>query len=447
MMRSLHRQSSGSVLIVVLCVSIGLVAVTLMFGHGMLMNYRAADNDIAGRQAEQAIDGAVRYVETLLANAETPGLLPAVTAYQNEDVSVGEATFWILGRPADSGATTTREFGLVDEAGKLNLNSATKRMLRSLPGMNDDLEAAIEEWRKAATAGGNSATTASSTSKQGPFESIEELALVPGATREILYGEDANMNGTLDTNEDDGDKTLPTDNSDGKLDPGILEYVTAFSRESNKQTDGSTNRINIADLARASSQLTTLLDSKLGTGRAAKILPLAAQGGPLRSVIDFYMRSRSEMTADEFGKVAYEMTISDPQTEPYLTGLVNVNTASETVLASIPGFDSSTAATLISARLSRSPLDTNYAWIVDALGGQANDVINAGGRYLTGRSFQVTADIAAVGRLGRGYRREKVVIDTSTGTPQIVYRRNLAPLGWALGSDVRETLAQRKESR
>jgi hypothetical protein len=61
----------------------------------------------------------------------------------------------------------------------------------------------------------------------------------------------------------------------------------------------------------------------------------------------------------------------------------------------------------------------------------------------------VSADIAAVGRHGRGYRRTKVVIDLSDSTkgPQIIYRRDLSPLGWALGSEVRQQLALKKEVR
>jgi len=49
-----------------------------------------------------------------------------------------------------------------------------------------------------------------------------------------------------------------------------------------------------------------------------------------------------------------------------------------------------------------------------------------------------------VGRYGRGYRRTLFVIDNSTGTPQIVYRRNLASMGWALGADARQMLASAK---
>ena len=54
--------------------------------------------------------------------------------------------------------------------------------------------------------------------------------------------------------------------------------------------------------------------------------------GPYGSVLEFY--SRSGMTADEFAQVADALTIS---ADPYTAGLVNVNTASATVLACIPG--------------------------------------------------------------------------------------------------------------
>ena len=47
-----------------------------------------------------------------------------------------------------------------------------------------------------------------------------------------------------------------------------------------------------------------------------------------------------------------------------------------------------------------------------------------------------------MGRHGRGYRRTLFVIDNGTGTPQIVYRRNLSSLGWALGAAARQTIAK-----
>jgi hypothetical protein len=64
----------------------------------------------------------------------------------------------------------------------------------------------------------------------------------------------------------------------------------------------------------------------------------------------------------------------------------------------------------------------------------------AGGRdYVTTQSFQFTADIAAVGPFGRGYRRVKFIFDISEGTPKIIYRQDLSRLGWALGEKARTT--------
>jgi hypothetical protein len=119
-----------------------------------------------------------------------------------------------------------------------------------------------------------------------------------------------------------------------------------------------------------------------------------------------------------------------------------VNTASEAVLACIPGILDKASA-LVAARLNHSPQDSGLAWVVDVLGDPG--LAQTAGPYITGQSWQISADIAAVGRYGRGYRRTKCLIDNSTATPRIIYRRNLAPLGWALGSDIRQSFASRKD--
>lgn len=436
----------GAVLIVVLLVCLGLVSVTLLFGHSMLMTFRGADNELAGRQADQAIEGGVRYAETLLANVTTPGLLPDVTSYTAEAVPVGEGRFWFIGQPTETVKSGTPPvFGLVDEASKLNLNTATVEMLEGLPGMTTELAASIIDWRDAdenVTENGAESETYARRQppyncKNAPFETIEELALVNGADRGILLGEDANLNGALDPNEDDGDRSLPADNSDGKLDAGILSYVTVYSRAPNTRADGSP-RVNVR---RVNPEVQTLLRDTLGDARAAAILA-GAQAWTSRSVLEFYVYAkRNGMTEDEFAQVADLITTS---TGNYVNGRVNVNTAGETVLACLPGIGPDKAATLVAARLSRATQDTRFTWIVATLG---DDGAIAAGPWITGQSFQVCADIAAVGRHGRGYRRTKVILDRSTGTPRVIYRRNLAPLGWALGSAARDSLASRKETR
>jgi type II secretory pathway component PulK len=142
-------------------------------------------------------------------------------------------------------------------------------------------------------------------------------------------------------------------------------------------------------------------------------------------VLEFYIRSG--MTADEFAKVSPHLTMSGGN---FSTGLINVNTASTVVLACVPGITQQMAQQLVSTRQGQTTPSTTLAWVVPVLG---RDVAIQAGPYLTTQSWQVSADVAAVGRNGRGYRRMFTVIDASTGAPQIVYRHNMAANGWALG--------------
>jgi DNA uptake protein ComE-like DNA-binding protein len=63
-------------------------------------------------------------------------------------------------------------------------------------------------------------------------------------TPDLLYGEDANLNGQLDFNEMDGALSPPMDNGDDYLDQGWIAYLTCYSYERNVDADGN-NRINV----------------------------------------------------------------------------------------------------------------------------------------------------------------------------------------------------------
>ena len=98
------------------------------------------------------------------------------------------------------------------------------------------------------------------------------------------------------------------------------------------------------------------------------------------------------------------------------------------------------AQTLITYRQQNPNNLGSVAWVYDALG-SGNTLIAAlrRGDYITTHSFQFTADIAAVGAFGRGYRRVKFLFDTSDGFPKILYRQDLSRLGWAIGEKARQT--------
>lgn len=432
-------------LIIVLWIAFGLVALTLYFAHSMNQELRASDNRTAAIESNQAIDGAARYLSNILATVAYPGEMPGLSDFAGEAVPVGEARFWLIGRTTNDWEInlTKPAFGLVDEASKINLNAPwlTADMIQYLPGMSLQIAAAIMDWRDAnSTVSDNGAEdetysrlTQSYKTKNAPFESVEELRLVAGMTAEILYGEDANLNGVLDANENDGDDSAPYDNRDGRLDPGLMEYFTIYSREPATGTN-----INIQPQVRA------LLESAFSQSRATEIRRQLFPAGPPRpmtSVLEFYLRGG--FTEDEFALIAKDVTAT---TNSFSEGLVNVNTASQVVLECIPGIGTDHAAQLISYREANPSKLASVAWVADAMGNDTNAV--AAGPYITTHSYQYTADIAAVGHHNRGYQRVKYVFDTGEGTPIIVRRQDLTHLGWALGKDTRaELLASAKEAR
>jgi type II secretory pathway component PulK len=154
----------------------------------------------------------------------------------------------------------------------------------------------------------------------------------------------------------------------------------------------------------------------------------------MRSVLEFYLRSG--MTLDEFAQIADYLA-------PTTNTLVNVNTASQYVLECIPGIGVEFAAQLVSYRESNPSQLTTVAWVAEAMNSDTNAI--AAGPFLTTRSYQFSADIAAVGRHDRGYQRVRYVFDTSEGSPIIVHRQDLSHLGWALGKDTRTELLASKE--
>ena len=429
------HQERGSVLIIVLWVAFGLVAITLYFANSMSLELRASDNRVCALAADQAIEGGVRYASYVLANYGTNGVVPDPTTYSRDAVPVGDARFWFIGRNPDPQARPTQPFfALTDENAKLNLNTVSSNVLEMVPNITLDLLSAILEWR-------NTNSSASLTyamlhppyqCKSASFETVDELHLVNGAKMDLLVGEDANRNGVLDPNEID-------DNRNGTVDPGLLEYFTIWSRE---PTAGRTNLNN-------ANQLFALLQQTLGTARATAIRSRVSPRPPapplnFRSPLQFYLASG--MKSDEFALIGTNVTIA---TNGYIKGRVNVNTASPTVLSCLPGMTVDLAQQLVTYRQSNPNNLSSVAWIVDALGQNNASVLQALAMTdcITTQSYQFSADVAALGPYGRGYRRVRFVIDMSDGTPRIVYRQDLSHLGWALGKEVRDTQFLAKTTR
>ncbi|HWD94597.1 MAG TPA: hypothetical protein VG938_19870 [Verrucomicrobiae bacterium] len=435
------RAERGSVLIIVLWIALGLVTLTLYFANSSSFEMQAADNRTSGLEAEQAIDGAARYVTFVLANYATNGTMPDQTYYQTAAVAVGDSHFWLIGRDTNSPPLNPDQvvFGLTDENSKLNLNTATLGMISSLPNIDPDFAANIISWRTNDTSSGGvgpeeyAMLSPPYTPKQQPFETTDELRLVYGADMDTLVGEDANRNGALDPSEVD-------ENRNSQADPGILECVTVYSREPNTNPDG-TALINVRTLsATVTNQLAALFSTNFTSDVAATILrQLRSASGNNNSPLQFYLKSH--MTSDQFAQVASQLTTVD-STNAFISGRININTANPAVLYCIPGI-SNYVAQIVSYRQSNPDKLGSVAWVIDALGLTGNDatqLANQIGNRITTKSYQFMADVAAVGPFGRGYRRVRFIFDTAEGTPRIIYRRDLTHLGWALGKNIRQAV-------
>jgi hypothetical protein len=433
----IHHKSSrqASVLIIVLWVAFGLVAMTLYFAHAMLLDLKAADNRAAGLEADQAIEGAALYVSNVLANRVNMMAIPSAAGFRANAGKIGEAKFWLIGRDTNdlqsSGQADAPFWGLVDEAGKVNLNYTTASNFQNLPQMTVNTAAAMYDWQSTSTTPSTDGAKSETYSmlqppyncKNAPYETIDELRLVNGLTMDLLFGEDANLNGILDPNENDGTKLPPFDNQDGILDPGVFEYVTTWSHEGLLGTNGSP-RVVVTNL--------TALQSLISSNFPSLSQYVQALNGTApTSVMDFYLRSKMPETSFQ-------------QVEPYiinptLTGMININTATATALACVPGIGLQMAPQVLTYRQSNPAMVPSITWLVSAL--QNNTAsLEAAGPYITPYSFQFAADVVAVGHENRGYRRVRFVFDCSSGTPLIVYRQDLTYLGWPLGKKLHDQL-------
>lgn len=255
---------SGSVLILVLVVVAILTLGAYSFSEIMVSESEATA--MYGRQAETRAfaESGIELAAAVLAVPETeddaslyhnPNRFRAVLLRESDNAR-GRGYFSVMAPvETDPGGSLVRN-GLADESGRLNLNrllnfeldeDQSREMLMFLPDMTEEVADAILDWideDETLRAYGAESDYYSSLdppyeSNNGQIDSIDELLQVAGVTADLLYGEDANRNGTLDPNENDGDANPPFDNADGILQPGWAAYLTVNARELNQRADGS----------------------------------------------------------------------------------------------------------------------------------------------------------------------------------------------------------------
>ena len=271
---SVSSQRRNAFVLVVVTIVIALLSLAAYtFTGTMQVEYEASmmhGRDVEARMmAESAIEFAAIKIAESQADPTSVDLFHDPQTFQGismteSPVPRGQVRFSIVVPNDANNLQTNVRFGLLSENARFNLNRLLEFVddddestdpylaLSYVPNMTEDIANAIVDWIDSnderllggAESADYEALAIPYSARNGPMESIDELLKIQGITPEIFYGEDANRNGVLDPNENDGAASFPWDNADDVLDLGWREYFTVSSREVNTTIDGA-ERINL----------------------------------------------------------------------------------------------------------------------------------------------------------------------------------------------------------
>ena len=511
----------GVVLLAVLLIVVVLSLAAYQYSEWMTDEYRATDGFARSVQTKALADSGVNYVAALVGNADAmtntlngnpydnPQAFRGVTVPGAGNGRPGVFTVVSLLSPDDPNATNQPyRFGVADEAGKINVNALLAldngkgevglQILMDLPNMTEDVANSILDWldpssdtprSEGAKDDYYSALNPPYHCKNGPIDSLEELLLVKGVTPQLLFGNDRNRNGVLDSDEEDGS---------GQVDQGWSAYLTVYSREPNTDSQGNPRIfLNDSDLNTLDTNLATVLGQDMADYIVAYRLygPAQAATGPgggaapmgqsssytrlsgsdnttvqtqlrtarassntqkpqqIKSVYDLIGSSVNVPSGS--GPGAQTIKLPCPLNDPGqvkellplvldettttlktdLTPRVNVNTASATVLAALPGLQDSDVQTILSTRPDPSSdqapdaIFQTPAWLLTEAN-LSETTIKALAPYITARSQVFRFQVLGYYKGNSGpVSRVEAVVDGNNGRPRIVYRRPLTELG------------------
>ena len=454
----------GFVLLAVLVFVMLLSMVTV----SLLFRSRAEETAAsASAGAEQAWAAALSGVEEALRAAATavPGndtWADDPAAFRGRLVTEDGADRWYFTvfSPGDSSSPVEIRHGLTDEARRIDLNHIGAADLAKIPRMTpamaqalrqavgigpdaadpvDPLATIPDEAAGRADPGDDDVIPATVSTidvvpvrTAGPLTSLDDLLGVPGFNWSLLHGEDANLNGRLDPNENDGDEQFPPDNKDNRLDHGMGQYLTVGSYERNRTRAGRP-KIDLNDPS------APLPEAGLPASFTNYVAALRAAKVKLRhpaEVLEASVRSKdgqgketevaSGITKEELPLVLDLFTTDAKERRE---GLVNIGTADALVLATLPGIDPALAETIVSTRGGLgADRRATIAWlfqegVVDA----ARFKIIA--PHITTGSYQFSFHVIGYGVPSGRYRVLDATIDVAGDVPRVTRLRDITRLG------------------
>ncbi|MFZ4573165.1 MAG: hypothetical protein ACOYN0_02130 [Phycisphaerales bacterium] len=275
-----------------------------------------------------------------------------------------------------------------DPHAKLNINVASRDQLLEIePFMTEDVADAILDWidsdddvrEVGAELGYYQSMPFAYLPRNGPMRSIQELELVAGVDIRDVRGEDWNLNGILDDNENDGETSWPPDNADGVLDAAWSGVLTAVSAGGSAFAASGEERLDLT-----SADDSTIMTRTRVNSRQAEAILAYVQQGQNPQMRDFLRRSLAQLaqqvaqpgaaqqpqpdalTTEQLGALLNECSIGVP--DPTLPGKININTCDSKLFEYLPELDSTIAETLVSERAGRSTGFLSMAEVLDISG-------------------------------------------------------------------------------
>ena len=397
----------GAIFVIALAITVILSALLLVYAQEMRTEAVASANRLSAAQADAVEQGAEQWVlaqveanttalpttggtagsssSSAATTAQDPTKIPAMA------LQVGSGYFWLL--HPDPTQDQTYAFGIVDESSKLNLNSATAAQLIMLPNMTQDLADSIPAWiassTSTATPPSDAATTDYYESLKEPYQSKTAANTALGATTPAQYE--------------------------------TVEELLLIGTQSSATPTCSPQLLYGYDLNH---------DGVIDTGEMNASNGAAITNGTTTDSRGFFNYVTVYSTSAPIEPVGTAPPAPRPGT--HVVGLINVNTAPIQVLQTLPGLTLQDATTLANAQSSQSTVGST-SWVASTLTQQK---ANAIAPYITGTSYQYSADIVAVSGDGRAFKRVRIVVDARAQPASIIYRKDLTSLGWPLPPDV-----------
>ena len=485
------QRRRGMILLVVFIVIVMVSLAGLSFVELMSTEIKAVQMHSDELQAQAALGSGEELVRFLLEQPDSVrqdagGTIDNPDLFRGMPVLVDPSgkhncRFTVLSPRLDEGQVQGIRYGVENESSRLNLASVLdweqshpgdgKQAMLRLPGMTDAISDAILDWMDAdsdmrpmgAEADYYSALLLPYAPRNAVPTSIEELLLVKGVTRELLFG--------MDWTDRPFDVAALYNAATGApataADVPWIMLLTVYSAEKNF-TPAGTPKINLndPDLSKLSKQLTAAFDAT-----TAQFVVAYRQFGPYAGVESSYAGAGFQADLKQPAKFTFTSVLdvigarvraqwmlgwavldspftTDPQAvhdylpqlmdlvttdiTPVVRGRINVNLAPTLVLGCIPGIDDGLVGRIVAARGTPDAPDTtdhhSIAWlftegVVDLP--QLKTLLP----YVTTGGDVYRAQIVGYFDDKGPWTREEVIIDATSSPSRQVYWKDLKMLG------------------